>query len=101
VGKRVGQRGNRHRTGEATVSERSEGVLAEEVGGGAPLLVVRLEQEAEQRLRAATGERRSLHLRGDEPPDGEAFGSLMRLFTAGFRAKFAELTFTPSTHFGE
>src|SRR5215217_1227001 len=38
------------------------------------------EQEDEQRLRAAAGERRSLHLRGDESPDGQAFGSLMRLF---------------------
>ncbi len=35
MGKRVGQRGNRHRMGEVTVSERSEGVLAEGVGGGA------------------------------------------------------------------
>src|SRR5215213_949851 len=47
---------------------------------GADLLVVGTEQAYEQRLRAFTGERRSLHLRGDEPPYGEAFGSLMRLF---------------------
>src|SRR5215212_717134 len=47
---------------------------------GADLLVVGTEQAYEQRLRAFTGERRSLHLRGDEPPYGESFGSLMRLF---------------------
>src|SRR5215208_2743526 len=38
------------------------------------------EQADEQRLRASAGERRSLHLRCYEPPDGQAFGSLMRLF---------------------
>src|SRR5215212_4612306 len=43
------------------------------------LLVVGAEQTDEQRLRASAGERRSLHLRGDEAPDGEAFGSLMRI----------------------
>jgi hypothetical protein len=30
--------------------------------------------------RAPAGERRSLDLRGDESPDAQAFGSLMRLF---------------------
>ncbi len=41
-----------------------------------------LVQEMEDRwdLRAAAGEWRSLHLRGDESPDGEEIGSLMRLF---------------------
>ena len=37
-------------------------------------------KEDEQRLRASAGERRSLHLRCYESPDGETFGSLMRLF---------------------
>ena len=38
------------------------------------------EQEDEQRLLEAAGDRRSLDLRGDESPDGQAFGSLMRVF---------------------
>src|SRR5688500_806919 len=47
---------------------------------GAHLRLVGTEQEAEQRLRAAAGELRSLHLCGHESPDGEKIGSLMRLF---------------------
>ena len=47
---------------------------------GEDLLMVGTEQEDEQRLRAAAGERRSLHLRRHEPLDGEEIGSLMRLF---------------------
>ena len=43
-------------------------------------MMVGTEQEDEQRLRAAAGDRRSPHLRGDESSYGEAFGSLMRLF---------------------
>ncbi len=41
-----------------------------------------LVQEMEDRwdLRAAAGEWRSLHLRGDESPDGQEVGSHMRLF---------------------
>ena len=38
------------------------------------------EQEAEQGLREATGERRSLHLHSDEPPYGQEIGTLVRLF---------------------
>src|SRR5215213_542706 len=37
-------------------------------------------QEAEQRLREAARDRRSLHLGGDEPPDGEEISTLVRLF---------------------
>ena len=50
------------------------------VDSGADLFLVGTEREAEQRLRATAGERRSLHLRGDEPPYGKAFGPLMRVF---------------------
>src|SRR5829696_10526149 len=39
-----------------------------------------LEQEDEQGLREAARELGSLHLRGYQPPDGEAIGPLMRLF---------------------
>src|SRR5918997_131526 len=81
MGKGVDQRGiRRHRFGEAVAGERPETLLAEEMDSGADLFMVGTEQEDEQGLRAAAGERRGLHLRGDEPPDGEAFGSLMRLF---------------------
>ena len=61
-------------------AERAQAVPAEEVGSGEDIFLVGTEQEDEQRLREAAGERGSLHLRGDEPPDGEAIGSLMRLF---------------------
>src|SRR5215212_11075237 len=47
---------------------------------GADLLLVGPEQEDEQRLREAPRERRSLHLRGDEPPDGEEVGPCLGLF---------------------
>ena len=53
------------------------------LGGGlwsGYLLVVGAEQEAEQGLREATRERRSLHLHSDEPPYGEEIGTLVRLF---------------------
>jgi len=42
--------------------------------------VVGTEQEAEQGLREAARELRGLHLHSDEPPYGQAFGPLMRLF---------------------
>ncbi len=54
--------------------------FAEEVDRGAHVLVAGTKPQDEQGLRAAAGEWRSLRLRGDEPPDGEAFGSLMTLF---------------------
>src|SRR5215204_4585157 len=47
---------------------------------GADLRLALSEQEAEQRLREAAGERRSFHLRCHESSDGEEIGSLMRLF---------------------
>jgi hypothetical protein len=80
MGKGVQQRGNRHRFGEAVAGERPEALPAEEMDSGADLFMVGPEQEDEQGLRKAAGERRGFHLRGDEPPHGEAFGSLMRLF---------------------
>jgi hypothetical protein len=39
-----------------------------------------IDQEDEQRLREVAREQRGVYLRGDESPDGEAFGSLTRLF---------------------
>ena len=65
----------RHRFAEAYAGERPEALLAEEMDSGADLFLALSEQEAEQGLREAAGERRSLHLRGDEPPDGEEIGS--------------------------
>jgi hypothetical protein len=38
------------------------------------------EQEDEQGLREAGGHQRGFRLRGDESPDGEEVGSLVRLF---------------------
>ena len=52
----------------------------EEVDRGEDILLALSEQEAEQRLREAAGELGGLYLRGDESPDGEAIGLLMRLF---------------------
>src|SRR5215204_2822821 len=80
MGKRVQQRGSPHRSEEASAGERTSGLSAEEMDSRADAGVVGSEQEDEQRLREAAGDRRSLHLRGDESPDGQAFGSLMRLF---------------------
>jgi hypothetical protein len=54
--------------------------LAEDVDSGADFRLALSEQEAEQRLRAAAGELRSVHLRGHESPNGEEIGSLVRLF---------------------
>ncbi len=76
----VEQRGSGHRHEEVYAAERSEALLAEEVDSGADLLVALAEQAYEQRLRASAGERRGLHLRGDESPDGEKTGTLVRLF---------------------
>ncbi len=46
--------------------------LAEEVGSGKDVFLDRSEQEEdEQRLRAASGYERGVHLRSDESPDGE------------------------------
>ena len=42
--------------------------------------MVGTEQEREQGSREAAGERRSLHLRGDESSDGKEISTLMRLF---------------------
>src|SRR5215217_5267205 len=78
--KGVGQRGSGDRSAEAARTEGPKSLLADKVDSGADLFLAGTEQEDEQRLRAATGERRGPHLRGDEPPYGEAFGSFMRLF---------------------
>ena len=60
--------------------ERPAALLAEKMDSGAHLRLALSEQEDEQRLREAAGERRSFHLRGDESLDGEEIGSLMRVF---------------------
>src|SRR5215208_4382397 len=78
--KGVGQRGSGDRSAEAARTEGPKSLLADKVDSGADLFLAGTEQEDEQRLRASAGERRSPHLRGDESPYGEAFGSLMRLF---------------------
>jgi hypothetical protein len=78
--KGVQQRGNSRRPEVVHAPQRPQALPAEEMGSGANLLMALSEQEDEQRLRASSGELRSPHLRGDEPPDGEEVGSLMRVF---------------------
>src|SRR5215218_1025388 len=80
MGEGVQQRRGRHRFGEAYAGDGPETLLAEKMDSGAHLRLVGPEQEAEQRLREAAGERRSLHLRCHESSDGEEIGSLMRVF---------------------
>src|SRR5215216_2910525 len=79
VGQGVGQRRGEARLGEVHATAGLPGA-AEKVGGGEDDRLERPEPPYEQRLRASAGERRSLHLRGDESSDAKAFGSLMRLF---------------------
>src|SRR5215203_6017423 len=76
----MGQRGGSHRHEEVHVPQRSKALLAEEMDRRTHLLMVGTEQEDEQGLREAARELGSFHLRGYEPPDGEAIGPLMRLF---------------------
>src|SRR5215211_336345 len=47
---------------------------------GEDLFLVGTEQAIEQGLREAARKLGSLHLRGDEPPDGEEIGPLMKVF---------------------
>ena len=61
---------------------------------GAHLFLVGAKQEAKQRLRAAAGERRRVHLRSDESSDGKAFGSLMRLFGRSRKGNSANFVLT-------
>src|SRR5918993_4192894 len=64
------------------------------MGRGADLRLALSEQEAEQRLRAAAGERGSLHLRCHESSDGEEIGSLMRVFRQ-FLSRFLGSSHSP------
>src|SRR5829696_1074300 len=69
----------------------------------AHLRLVGPEQEDEQRLREAAGERRSLHLRSDESPDGEEIGPLMRVLRQ-FRIRILRSStsdFTISANFAQ
>jgi hypothetical protein len=98
VGEGVSQRGRGARPEEPTAPEGTQTVLAEEVGGGEDVFLVGAEQEDEQGLRKAGRDRRDASLRGDEPPDGEAFGPPMRTFQTVSRRSAQNLS---STHFGE
>src|SRR5215210_4864029 len=80
MGEGVEQRGGGHGCEEVHAAERPQAVPAEEMDSGAHLFLALSEQEAEQGLREAAGKRRSLYLRGYEPPDDQEIGSLMRLF---------------------
>ena len=79
MGQGVGQGGRVDGPQEAFAPGGTQAVLAEALGGREDLFLALSEQEDEQRLRASAREFGSLHLRGDEPPDGQEIGSLMRL----------------------
>ncbi len=53
---------------------------AEEVGGREDVRMAGAEQEDEQGLRAAAGDGRGVHIRGDDTAHGEAVGPLVKLF---------------------
>ena len=74
------ERGSSHRYKEVYAPEGAEALFAEEMDSGTHVFLALSEQEDEQGLREVAGERRSLHLRGYEPPDGEEIGPLMRVF---------------------
>jgi hypothetical protein len=81
MGEGIQPTGSSHRRYEVHAPQRPKAVPAEEMDRGADLFLSLSEQEAEQRLRASGGELGSLYsLCGDEPPDGEEIGPLMREF---------------------
>jgi hypothetical protein len=59
---------------------------AEAMGGGEDVLVARAEPQAEQGLREADRNERSVRLGGYDAPDGETIGPLMRLFRRFLRS---------------
>src|SRR5688572_16521969 len=75
----MGQRGYANRSREALRAAEVWG-SASAVGGRAHVLVVGTEQTDEQGLRTTNRDERSVRLRSYDARDGEAFGSLMRLF---------------------
>src|SRR4028118_685598 len=75
----MGQRGCSDRSREALRAAEVWG-SASAVGGGTHVLVVGTEQTDEQGLRTTNRDERSVRLRSYDARDGEAFGSLMRLF---------------------
>src|SRR5215213_6022382 len=92
LGQGVYQRRGEDGLGEVHASVGLPGA-ASKVGGGEDDSLDRPEQEDEQGLRTSTGERRSLHLRGDESPHAQAFGSLMRLFGQSQKKNSQKLNF--------
>src|SRR5215210_4466608 len=78
LGRGVGERRQGDRLGEAHAASRLQGV-AEEVGGGAYLLVVEPEQTDEQGLREAMRECGSVRVRGHDSSDGAAISMCLRL----------------------
>ena len=54
--------------------------VAAAVGGEADIFLNGSEQENEQGLREANRDQGGVHLRGDESPDGEKAGPIVRLF---------------------
>src|SRR5829696_6095457 len=79
MGRAVERRGCGSKLEAVVAAQRFPGPTSS-VGGGADVLLDRPQPTYEQRLREAHRDERSVHLCGDEPPDGEEIGSLMRLF---------------------
>ena len=89
----MGQGGQEGRLAKADAAARVGG-FAEEVGGGADLLLAGPEQEDEQGLRALVRERGSVRLRhGHDSTDGEASGSCLRIIRQFLEEEFCELRF--------
>src|SRR5215212_8461501 len=78
LGTGMGQGGQEDRLAKADAAAGVRG-SASAVGGGAHLLLALSEQEAEQGLREAVCERGGVHLRRDDPFDGEEAGSWLRI----------------------
>src|SRR5215208_2039097 len=96
MGRAVETRGCGGRLGEIVASARLPGPSTS-LGGGADVFVDRPQQEDEQRLREIARDQRSVHLRSDEPSDGEAFGSLMRLFGRSLRETVWKFGMSPGS----
>src|SRR5215208_7014401 len=98
VGRTVEERGCANRLAEAYATTRVSS-LTSQVGSRAHLLLDRPQPTDEQGLRETCRDERGIHLRGDEPPDGEETDPFMRLFGRSQKAHSRKLVVaSPSTN---
>jgi hypothetical protein len=90
LGRKVGQGGRDDRLAEADAAARVSGV-AQEVGGGAYLLLAGPKPTNEQGLQKAVRERGGVRLRGDDTADGEAVGPCLKLSRQFLEEEFSEV----------